>query len=132
MMQRHLRRRRRCSSESQRDGEGGVSSEASLVRRPVEINKRLIQGSLIKKVSANNGPGDFIPDMPHRASASVAAIASRIAVAKFDGLRRSSGGAGRNRRRGRGAAIESTRGADGRPATAVQNLQGGEPLNLRH
>ena len=90
--------RRRRVGAGERYAEQGVGTEPALVGRAVELDERLVDARLVRRIEPDDGRADRIANVADRGQHALAPVARSIAVAKLDGLVGARGSAGRHRR----------------------------------
>ena len=115
----------------QRDGQQRVGAEPALVRRAVEVDHGVVDGSLIERVEPADDVGDLPVDVGHGAQHALARK-TIAAVAQLDRLADAGGGAGGCDGAATRTGVEQHLGFDGRVAAGVENLAPDHVLNGAH
>lgn len=92
----------------ERNPDDRVGSETALVRGPVELDERRIDGGLVGKRPADQRRRDLAVNVPHCAEDTLTRVARRIPVSQLDRL----SGAGRRARRHTGSGLGAVRQLD--------------------
>ena len=119
------------AGHGERDAEDRVGAEARLVRRPVQLDERLVDRPLLGRAGAGQGLGDVLVDVPDRLRDPLA-VPRLATVAQLGGLELTGRGARRDRGAPRRAGVERHLHLDRRVAARVEDLARVDALDQGH
>ena len=111
--------------------ENRIRAEPCLVRRPIELDQRLVDALLVVDIEIPQPARDLALDVAHRPGHALAAVALGVAIPELDGFVH----AGRRARRNDGATAAPFRirgHGNRRIAPRVEHLEGGQPSQSAH
>ena len=111
---------------SEGDAEDRVGAELRLGGGAVQLEHRVVNADLVASVVANEGGSDLRLHVCDRFLRPLAEVTLLVAVAQLDGLVLAGGSPGRNCGAAEGAADEAHVDLDGRIASGVDDLTGGD------
>ena len=129
--QRQARRLGRGPRHGHAHADDGVSAQPRLVRRPVQVDHRLVDEPLVIGVVAEQLRLDFVDHALHGPLHALAAVLV-AAVPELHRLERAGGRPARHSRASRGAVIERDLDLDGRVTTRIQDLPGMDRFDGSH
>ncbi|SQC39936.1 Uncharacterised protein [Clostridium sporogenes] len=118
--------------DGHRHGQHRVRAQARLVVGAVQLEQRLVEERLFRRVEAHDGFGDFGVDVLDCLQHALAVVAAGFAVAQFDRFTRAGGRARRHRRAAHRARFEQHVAFDGGVAARIQNLAADDIYDCTH
>jgi hypothetical protein len=122
----------RCLRDGHRHGQHRVGAEARLVVGAVQLDQRLVEEGLFRRVEAHDGFGDFGVDVLDGLQHALAQVAAGFAVTQFDGFARAGGRARRHRRAAHHARFQQHVAFDGGVAARIENLAADDINDCTH
>src|SRR2546428_5416734 len=130
-IERDTLRRRRRPRRRERHAEDRVRPQLGLVRSAVEIDQRLVEAALVRRVPSFDRGRDRPLDVLHRFAPALAAVALAVAVPELDGVV-SAGRRARRDHRGRArSAAERYVHGHSRIPPRIEDLAGGDGRDRR-